>query len=561
MKEDLFFQIMDGMQEKHIAEAAEWKYCKKEESENEISALFERELYAPASAAVPEEPASAADDSPVIAAEPVQTQPQSRMIRITAVSLAAIAAVIAVTVGLLTLYAGREQVDTYNPQPGMSGLSVQSTPEETALAETDAAAANTANTADTTTVQSETVPAAGGSVGQLTEDPHAAAAQIISGGENCFGGEGALRPVAELNSSSHYFEDDKWYYELGYSPGFSWQMLYRYNKYQTDKNGAHVCEVVYAPEDENAQDIVPRLISGGDQVFAQQEDADGCLMLFEGNQGYSSFLPNDRIRQDLDLTFDTLSYYRIAKLGDTGSYYLYACTDSSPETGRPVKRLNMIYTPETHQLIFLPEELKLIGNIMYYDAEHNWMYLGSSPQIYLMDQASVTDDGVVFTNSDERAPAVYRINAATGEVLAKHEIDTTDRYYRGNIWAICNGKLYYLANDADRMNGMIGLEHLCEYSFDTGERKMLEERTGIEKLCAIGGKLYLLIHDSVSDDQISMYDPGSGERWVLKTGRELSDLDYNGTDDYFSVPFQTQCQMLYSPEKGWLLLAYASEED
>ena len=548
MKEDLLFEIMNGMRDADIAEAAEWKYRKRPAPEQEISAILQGERHAAVSETEPEQDMHAETENvSVPEAVPEQPDGQRKLLRFASVSIGGIAAAIALTVGLVTMYAGRDRTETYSMQPGMPGITAENIPEaETKSVRETAAAQQDITTEHTTTAEPTTVPAIGGALPESQS-------VTLAGGENYFGGKGELRPLS--SSGGNWFEDDAWYYSLTYSYGYP-QYFTRFDKNNPDADGSFTEESLYDPyatedsESAGIHDIVPRMISDGERLYEQPLDINGGLCLLDDAGQRTVFLSNARIRQETELQGGVPEYYRIEKLGDTGRYYLFAAVNAQQNSDDPALHmlLNMIYTPETDTLIILPDEKKFVGNTMHYDAEHDYLYLGTNRLAYRQDNIAV----------QVQPPTVYMLNAETGDVLAYCVTSQYVVFDAATKWAVCGDTLYYLTRKTrNEGNGVqvMDMNVLCRYSFETGENMEMDEFDGVKRVCALGGKLYLLEHNSVSDDRIVAYDPETAEKQVIKECREINELlCSDGQDGYLYATFGSPMRRaLYSSEKGWLL--------
>lgn len=426
---------------------------------------------------------------------PIRKNTQNPIRNLT-IGLTAVAAVIAVTVGVMVWRVHQETIDTIgNP----AASSVQSAVTEINI-QTDSAGVPVTET----TTTGDAVPSAQSA--EVTQIEPSAEPEETSHttGTNIFGGSGELKIKGVLNGLSQPILEDADYWYIG-GRG-------RISKTKVSSSGHYYEELICQTPGclHNMADCLryrySSMLTDGEVLYEQMVDRNGywndddSLIRINPDGSRDVFFWPDKemlrknagVAADQAYIYNNIEYYDIIKLGTSGSYLISGqmlSTDSEDEA----VWLNLIYTPETEATILLPAEAA------------SWQYDAGSNRLYA--QLSTKKIGRFGQNADF---FVYDIN--TGEVVGQSSFQGVVSY------VILDGKLYYeqgfdtneeLIVDGKVSGGRINTTYsLKVYDFETEQGQVLQEDiTDSVQLIECGGRLLCSRHARVGKDQLFYLNP------------------------------------------------------
>ena len=425
---------------------------------------------------------------------PIRKSTQNPIRNLT-IGLTAVAAVIAVTVGVMVWHVHQETIDTIgNP----AASSVQSAVTEISPQTDSAGMPVTETTTTGDTAQSAQVTQA--------EPPAEPELSVQIPETNIFGGRGALSIKGVLNGLSQPILEDADYWYIG-GRG-------RISKTKVNSNGHYYEELICQTPGclHNMADCLRyrymNMLTDGEVLYEQMVDQNGywndddSLIRINPDGSRDVFFWPDKemlrknagVAADQAYIYNNIEYYDIIKLGTSGKYLISGqmlSTDSEDEA----VWLNLIYTPETEATILLPAE----AASWQYDAGSNRLY-GAHHNRKTM--RNIRNDDVDFS--------VYDIN--TGEAVGKSSFQGIVSY------VILDGKLYYeqgfdtneeLIVDGKVSGGRINTTYsLKVYDFETEQGQALQENvTDSMQLIKCGGRLLCSRHARVGKDQLFYLNP------------------------------------------------------
>ncbi|HAG14278.1 MAG TPA: hypothetical protein DCG49_10530 [Ruminococcus sp.] len=563
MNEKQFFQLMDGMRETHIAEAAGWKYRQTEKDaetgeispENEISALFDREQPKKTeNKTIIMKKETEPETNPKTDKKP-QKDPSANMLKYTAAGILTAAAALVLVVGGLWRQTLQEHADSIWTQPGMSGTAAAGEQKDTTAPQ------DTADSGESTAFDAAayTVPANGAQL-----PPDAVEAQstemtvpAVFEGQNFIGGSGELRPLNGPGSTL-FMEDDDYYYAVYYygdSAHYPTSAV-RYDRHRVYENG------ILAGEEIKGAESLPYMISDGESFYEQPVNTWGVLRKLEQDGSFSDFLPNSRIREDIELNGDNLIYDRIIPLNDH-RYYLYAHTNPEAASGKVAILLNMIYTPETDAIVYLPENMCLTGDAACYDAEQDLLYLPSNGMVYHMARSRAYGSSTVSEYGEE-AMGVHCFDCATGTQTRAFP-DVREDHTDGSEWAVCGDALYYLVRQISESRKETVSLHRIDMT--TMEDTLLADDTDLQQIICVNGALYGRTHVSVGDDTLIRLDADGSTADIIIKSNAIFNITYSGMGDYVYVGCRsgafagTEAVLLHLPDAECILLGKLSASE
>ena len=536
MKEQDFFDIMDGLPERQIAEAAEWKYRHGEQQENEIDALLKSSTVS--------EPVRMQHTEPDVrstAAEPIKVhgtsggEKQSRIIRSGTLGLAAVAAAFALIVGGIGLKLHRDNIDVSASVPGttisdedlsmteISGSTVTEVPVY----------GSTAQTTSGTTVTFEKAEAAV----PYTEDN-----TVSAGEENFLGGTGPLRIISSNETGGFpVFQDDNYIYLGG---------------------GRRILKENLEPNNCDAELVCQK--AGCDHY------SEDCPLYYEQNGGLICRDGQNFYIRD----WGTLS----PKQGFAGGLKRIL-SDGSTEDVFPLKKIG---ATEEIGIVSYPNVMRLGDTGIYFlemycmPYEHNGPYVSTSAdssffETVLLDSRTGETIPFEYLNEDRiRNMLKLQFDEASGHLFISYGVmDRVDSVmeidiYTGNLlctyvmpdkniinWAFAEGKLHFLASDNAR-NGKI--TWYCEDA-ESGTIETVLEDCKLRTLFCHDGRMYALRHESVGMDAILSYAlDGTDEQLIAETNNSLEALAAVYDPERIVATTNTGACYMTDPEKGLVRL-------
>lgn len=553
MNEQKFFELTDGFRPEYIAEAAAWKHEQKS-AETEIGAIFDAEIQRrrPELQTEKEVPSTEAKtDEPVETVMPEPETQQALMLRRLAFGITAIAAALALTVGVL-VYTAQRTGDSPVSQAGTapadsSMLSVQ-TGMEPGIALQTQTAVNGESASETTASGTESAADA------PVSDPDAAAESFT--GENFLGGTGHLRVISEgkpelvfdngtvqtfgtdnLMGSFALEDDEYWYLRMG-------SMQSRISKTQRDENGKanneYICQKQGCPHRSGSDcpaAIADHLITDGYSLFSYDQnmlfriDDTGRKTPFfrlKANAEGKRYMDHiQSINGELITVSDTVVYASMelvffGRLGDTGKWYAefeIVHYDNSYDF------VNVVFEPMNDKgeaevtYLQLPDDS--VDSRIAYDNENELLYLG----VY----ADKRNDNSYYGYD----LCAFDIN--TGEMRWRSDTHPTQSF-----WCYHGGRIYTFNPETEEMlsgGKVYGGRLLNNYGYfdcETGEWTTVEERSNLQNVRCIGDKIYARRERSVGDDTIICMNPDGTDEEVLYTRKNrITSLNYVSPDFMF----------------------------
>lgn len=539
MKEQDFFDIMDGLPERQIAEAAEWKYRRGKAQDNEIDAIL-------MNGAMPEkityrqtvpDTGSPAAEAPVVSS-PAGSEKQSHVIRSATAGLAAVAAIFALIFGGIALKLHRDNSALLSSMPGAADsdgtfIVTELTDHDSSTytvtgTDWDEISFPAPETGTTVTFAPEEIPA------EYIEDN-----TVSEGEKNFLGGHGTVKPVVEGNQYMSVFQDDDYYY---FSSG--------YRVLKSSLNGNEI------PEEEllcqkagcahQSDDCVlyrygdgHLLCSTEDMYYIDwtteslQEGVAGGLKRIFSDGTTEDMHPQKQI-VDYDKEIDDASgrmyYTNVLRLGDSGIYFVagfyfrYDDTDNNATLFPPV-----LLNTRTGERIQLKSDT-VLGSA-----------LGTSYQAEY-DDAS----GHLFMSHSGIDMRVKEIDIYTGALV--QEYDSTELESGMLSWFVKDHVLHFLGEAPN--NGF----HVNWYAHDmsTGETKIVRNDCKLNSFAYRDGRVYAAYHASVGNDALLSYAPdGTDETLLSEISNSLDSILSFADPDQITVMSYTGAYFLYRPDSGF----------
>ena len=551
MNEQDLFDIMDGLPERQIAEAAEWKYRSGRQPENEIDSILK-------SGTMPEKityrlAPPAVQDAAEQTAQPVtvsgtQPQPQSRVIRSAAFGLAAVAAAFALAIGGIAMKLHRDSTDLAASQPGTAVS--DSEIGVTEITQTDLAALTVAPTGVQTTAPAEsetTVTFSAAEPVTHTEDNTVSADEL-----NFLGGHGQLRPVTPNDQYVNVFQDDEYIYFEGE------KRIPKTELSLTGNDAELICRTPGCRH--NTEDCllyrygIGKLICGNQDIyycdfntFSPKPGYAGGLKRIYSDGTTEDVYPQTKIVEQKGLSEESgIAYYsNIIRLGDTGIYLLemryspferqdgYVLTN--PETVFTELTLLDSRTGETISLEYLRENKNYPMPVLtlQYNEEEQRLFVSDAQTEYL--------DGV------------KEIDIHTGKVIASYFVA------QGQIddWFYAKGKLHFLTSDGEGQPS--GTTSWRCIGLEPGEAETVAETCMLRSFCYYNGRVYAVRHASVGMDAVVSYAPdGTDEQVIAETKGTLGVISQVYDPERITVYSETNSLEMYmtDPEKGIVKIKY-----
>ena len=487
-----------------------------QDAAGEINALFEQDVRrytdSPAWTANREETSRSADIRDI--SRTVRKKDQNPFRNLT-IGLTAIAAVIALTVGVMVWRVHQETIETIGDPAAAS--SVQ--PAVTELqAQTDAAGKSVPETTAEEAIQAEAEAV-------MTAVPADNPEAVHTAETNIFGGKGALRIIGIQGAAEPITEDAEYWYLGGRG---------RISKTQTDENGKHVeeliCQKPGCPHYNPVECLFTRygtLLTDGEKIYLPnckkqgQINPNGSLVRLNPDGTEADFFetnPDEIIGGFRDAgnpadphEYREIYFYDLIKLGDSGNYLIQGQLQHQ-NIGLQSISFNVIYTPATQQKIFLPWKM------------FSWQYDAETRQLF----GSASEGG--SSKNYVRDAQFYLFDIHTGECVKQSDLIP-------NLYGalMSDGTVYFIRKtyseqkmvvDGKQMGGRLDYtDTLCSYDFETGKQTVLLEDTDFDQIQLCGGRLLCKRNAHVGKDQLFYLDPADlSEELVYETPNKIENI-------------------------------------
>lgn len=533
MNERDLFDAFGRLPESYRLDALEHTEQQEQNETSEINAIFTETIRKNAginaeTVDIPENIQEESHCADVKDIQPPASRPKASPVRNFTIGVTAVAAAIALTVGIMVFRVKKEAEEAIGtPSASSSAESIDTDISE----QTDSDLSGVTDTANETAadiiiIQEQTLP-------ETTTTAQAAPFYET----NVFGGEGTLRVLGSAINSDPICEDDAYWY-LGTA---------RMSKTAVNEHGNHYWEKrdwgsEYLPESSDGYyPNYPNLLTDGEALYVQDETKSsvdiGKLLHINPDGTVTEFLQigrNDTIGSDAEDIPYSIHFQNIQKLGDSGNYLIAGYTNSLIEREDLTTHLfALIYMPETEKIFFLP---------MDYPDNVSWQYDAGTDRLYGF---SVLSENHTFT--------VYTVDVQTGKIINTAK----DIYYSGD-WidsiTILNGKTYFLQSSSTmhdfitdgKVNGgqLIQKKSLRAYDFETDTIESLQEDTDISALWLCGGRLACQRDVRVGKDQIFFLEPEDmSEEIIYETPNDIQWIYYGADPDHILFAYD---DFLYS---------------
>ena len=538
MNEQDLFDIMDGLTERQIAEASEWKYRRGKVQDNEIDSILtvgtmpEKITY---NQTAPETEAAAAE--PVRVSTPAGNERPSRVIRSATAGLAAVAAIFALVFGGIAFKLYRDNKELTASQPGAAVSE-----GEIAVTEINAESGSTYTVTETDWDVINSMPEYGTTVTFAPEETPAEYIEdnTVSAGEtNFLGGKGPVKPVVEGNQYMSVFQDDDYYY---FSSG--------YRALKSTLNGNEI------PEEEllcqkagcahQSDDCVSyrygsgHLLCSTEDVFyidwtteSLQEGVAGGLKRIFSDGTTEDMHPQKQIvdyDKEIDDATGSMYYTNVLRLGDSGIYFVAGFYFRYDEpVGNATLFPPILLNTRTGERITLRSDI-ILGSALgtSYHAEY--------------DEAS----GHLFMSHSGTDMRVREIDIYTGALV--QEYDSTELESGMLSWFVRDHVLHFLGEAPN--NGF----HVNWYAHDmsTGETKIVRGDCRLNSFAYRNGRVYAAYHASVGNDALLSYAPdGTDETLLAEISNSLDSILSFADPDQITVMSYTGAYFLYRPDSGF----------
>lgn len=510
MNEQDLFDIMDGLPERQIAEAAEWKYRHGKAQANEIDAILtsspmpEKITYRN----TPPEPADTEAEKVVLGRPAGTSGKQSRIVRSATAGLAAVAAVFALIFGGIAFKLYRDNNEIAASQPGAAvsdgGIIVTALTADDIVNRTDIQTQeivlDTSESGTTVTFDISDTPV------EHKED------NTVSAGEtNFLGGKGLLRPVTSEGDPC-ILQDDEYIYIQGNR---------KVRKTALDPLKAPSPDLICQKAGclHNTGDCLlnkyGNLMSGGTDIYyadweteSVQQGFAGGLKRIYSDGSTEEIHPQNKISPADEVSgkiVGIIHYTHILRLGDTGIYYLKGdgLLNNDDESGTFTFRdlPPMLMNSSTGETIALN-----ISEYAYIDLHDDYavMFDEASGHLFL----SITDPSGTCNRIDE-------IDIYTGKIL--QEYNSRDEEADILSWFVKDHQLHFLGekpSDRYKVNWYV-------HDMGTQETKVLLADCGFSSFAYCDGKVYATHHTSVGNDAIYSYAPDGTDAVMLTESNTL----------------------------------------
>ena len=543
MKEQDFFDIMDGLPARQIAEAAEWKYRHGGQQENEIDALLKNSTVSEPvkiRQTAPEVRGTAAD--PVTAGIPTAKEPQSRMLRSVTLGMAAVAAAFTLIVGGIAFKLHRDNTDVTAPQTGTTiatgTASVTTDFDSDVVPVTDAP--QDSSSAVTTSATTVTFSPAAAPVTLAADD-------TVSAGElNFLGGHGPLRPITPNDSNVELFQDDDYIYLDGS------ERIPKEKLSPTGTSGELICQTPGCAH--NTEDC-PYFRYGNGQLICGNHElyycdfgmsspklgfSGGLERIFSDGSTENVFSMTPQASKALEIGIEEIGiahYLNIIRLGDTGIYLLdmyYSPFERDGEytttsTNSGIYELVLLdsRTGKTIPMNYLCEERFMTQLVIQYDETEQRLFVSNAQNSFLK--------------------SVLEIDIYTGNLIAEYALSP----FSIDDWFYAEGKLHYLCSSGKGQPR--GTTAWSTVDLETFEKETVMENCKLRSFCYYDGRVYAVRHESVGMDAVVSYAPdGTDEQVIAETKGSLDAISQVFDPERITVYSATNTLDMYltDPEKG-----------
>lgn len=525
------FDAVGRLPESYRLEALE---SSEPDAAEQINALFSQDMRQHTGksqpAAAPMEQTRSAERGRVYNQTATHIRKEQNPIRNVTIGLTVIAAVIALTVGVLVWRVNQETIETIgNPaassgQPAVTEMQVQ----------TDAAGEPVTETTTTGAVQENDAAATTAAQAEYEEAVHTAETNI-------FGGKGTLRIVGiQRYSPEPFLEDDDYWYLGGrgrvsktltdengryieellcQTPGClhnnSWECLYyRYQSLLTDG------EALYLPNDHGHIEF--NGVGSGELVRLLPDGTEEDFFVIDMYEILTGFRNAGNSADAND--YKRIYIYDLQKLGDSGNYLIHGQLQHE-DIGSLSIDFNVIYTPETHQKIFLPWE------------KYDWQYDVQSGQLF----GCYAADEYAASKGFTRDAQFYLYDIHTGECIKESGIipnmfeavmqDGTVYFIRKK-----ESEQKFIVDGEERGGRLVQTDSLCTYDFETGKQTVLQEEIDFEDIELCGGRLLCKRSAHVGKDQLFYLNPADmSEEVIYETPNKIPMILCCTNPDFIAV--------------------------
>ena len=499
MNEQDIFDIMSGLPEKHIAEAAEWKYRHKTDANgtgNEIDTLFTHAAEQKASRPKPpEKTISRVSAPPEMQGSSAAAEVQPNIMRHSVIGLTAIAAALVLAVGgiVLKLHSDRSAIT----DPGTAASTEYTVTSDPAVSDSDSLTHNTTTDTgeqDGTDMTTTTVTFAADSEPVVHREDDT----VAPGELNFLGGHGKLYPIVPGNSYgiACIADEDNWYINGNR----------RISKTTRDANGNPVeellCQVAGCSHTNEEDCLVAqygnRLIVGQDEVYYWDTNAPSFI---KGGMGTFKRILSDGSMETVipapvkfsgsqNGIVSQVYFTSVTALGDTGIYYVEANMSDSEH----FRNMRILADSRTGDIMELSDGFHSASPAQY-DEKTGHLFLFETYENQRKINGRVNAAGEIITDSETRYnPGICEIDIYTGEEIARHEVRSE------SSWCVHNGELHMISAPQEAaINSTVDW-----YSIDlaTGEKKLILKDCHFNSIMSCGGHVYAAKHAAVGNDAI-----------------------------------------------------------
>ena len=503
------FDAVGRLPESYRLEALE------DDTAGEINALFEQEIRQHTSSLQPAAKAEESRSADLTGITKTARKRAQSPVRNVTIGLTAIAAVIALTVGVMVWRVHQEINETIGDPAAASSVLPAVTEMQ---AQTDAAGKPFTET--TGAVQANDAAVTTAAQAEYEEAIHTAETNI-------FGGKGALRIVGIQGAAEPITEDTEYWYLGGRG---------RISKTQTDENGKHVeeliCQKPGCPHYNPVECLFTRygtLLTDGEEIYLPnckkqgQISPNGSLVRLNPDGTETDFFetnPDEIIGGFRDAgnpadphEYREINFYDLIKLGDSGNYLIQGQLQHQ-DIGSQSICFNVIYTPATQQKIFLPWKM------------FSWQYDAETGQLF----GCYAADEYAASKGFTRDAQFYLYDIYTGECIKESGIIPnmfeavmqvgTVYYIRKNY-----AEQKIIVDGKERGGRAIYTDTLCSYDFETGKQTVLLEDTDFDRIVFCGGRLLCRRNAHVGKDQLFYLDPADlSEELVYETPNKIENI-------------------------------------
>jgi hypothetical protein len=552
MNEQDIFDIMSGLPEKHIAEAAEWKYRHQSDAAgNEIDTLFtnaaEKEAARPKP---PEKTISRVSAPPEMQGSSVAAEVQPNIMRHSVIGLTAIAAALVLAVGgiVLKLHSDRSAIT----DPGTAASTEYTVTSDPVVSEsavpthnttTDAGEQVTENTVTTTvTFAADAAPV-----------PHHEDDTVAPGELNFLGGHGKLYPIVFDNSYGIecIADEDNWYING----------TRRISKTARDENGKPkeelLCQVAGCSHTNEEDCLVAqysnRLLVGQDEVYYWDTNAPsfikGCIGQFKrilSDGSLETVIPApDKFLASENHIVSQVYFTSVMALGDTGIYYVEANMSDSEH----FRNMRILADSRTGDIMELSDGFHSASPAQY-DEKTGHLFLFETYENQRKINGRVNAAGEIITDSETRYnPGICEIDIYTGEEISRHEMQFD------NSWFIRDNALHMLS--APQESSVNSFVNWFRIDLSTGEKTQILENCHFNSIMSCGDYVYAARHAAVGNDAIVRMQPdGSGETVIMETAGIIHSLIPTVNDELLFILTDTGIPFAVLPDGSTVQITY-----